>query len=116
MLIGPALIAIGLLYQRFGPSSTTETDTGVRRGSVVPPFVVAFALVAVVNSLGLVPSGLVDPAYDAARFLILIAVASLGLQASVRQMRAVGLSPLYAGMAIAAGLSVVALVLSIYVG
>lgn len=112
-LIGPVLVAVGVVYPLLvagpGDSGRPEMRKVIRS---VPLFVFGFIALAAMNSLGAVPQALGSAAYDAAKFMILMALVGLGLQTSVRRLRSVGLAPLWVGLTASVALSAVALTLS----
>jgi len=112
-LIGPVLVAIGVIYPLLlaapGDSGKIEVWKVLRS---VPPFVLGFIALAALNSLGAVPPVLGSAAYDVAKFAILMALVGLGLRTSLRRLRSVGLGPLWVGLTAAVALSAMALTLS----
>ena len=112
-LIGPVLVAIGVIYPLLlaapGDSGRIEVWKVMRS---VPLFVLGFIALAALNSLGAVPPVLGSAAYDVAKFVILMALVGLGLRTSLRRLRSVGLGPLWVGLAAAVALSAMALTLS----
>ena len=61
---------------------------GERAG--LPWFVVAFVLLVVANSLGVVPSALTEAAADASRAMLLCAIAALGVRTSIKALAELG--------------------------
>ncbi|MGO8833957.1 MAG: YeiH family protein [Roseiarcus sp.] len=83
----PAVFAITLVVAR----------TGERRTSVqpmLPGFLIAFALLVVVNSLGLLPHLLINWANDVSRWCLVTAIAALGMKTSFKALFAVGWRPI----------------------
>lgn len=56
----------------------------------VPGFLVAFAAIAAANALGLIPHGVAAAASDASRWLLVTAIAALGVRTSLKALGAVG--------------------------
>lgn len=113
-LMGPLIVAIGLLYVRSGAAqSKGNVEHASRLGflRLVPLFVIGFLTLAVANSVGLVPSAVGVTLSEAAKFLILLALVGVGLSTDLRQMSAVGLRPLYLGLGVAAFLAAFSLTL-----
>jgi uncharacterized membrane protein YadS len=77
----------------------------------VPPFVVAFVVLAVLRSLGLIDDGLASLLAIAAGFIILVGLAGIGLSTRVGSLMSAGVWPLILGAALVTSLSTTALVL-----
>jgi uncharacterized integral membrane protein (TIGR00698 family) len=77
LMLGPALLAIGFSARR-------ERGRGEVR--LVPWFLLGFAALAALRSLGLVPDVLLAPIHALATVLTLVAMAALGLGTDLRQV------------------------------
>jgi uncharacterized integral membrane protein (TIGR00698 family) len=98
----PAVLAITLVVSR----------TGERRASaqpLLPGFLIAFALLVLVNSTGLLPHFLIDLANDVSRWCLVTAIAALGMKTSFKALFAVGWRPI--GLMLAETLWIAILVL-----
>lgn len=71
-----------------------RTTGSARRRIVVPWFVVAFAAVAVVDALGLVPAAVANALRTTGTAAMTVAMAALGLKSSLRELATGGLRPL----------------------
>jgi uncharacterized integral membrane protein (TIGR00698 family) len=56
----------------------------------IPGFLLAFAAIAAANALGLIPPGLAAAASEASRWLLVTAIAALGVRTSLKALGAVG--------------------------
>lgn len=113
-LMAPLIIAIATWYSRSVHEQRAlagNPAARLRLLDAVPLFVVGFLAMAAANSMGAVPAVAGPILNDAARFLILMALAGVGLSTDVRQMRAVGLRPLYVGFVVATALALFSLTL-----
>ncbi|MDI3339250.1 MAG: putative sulfate exporter family transporter [Sphaerobacter sp.] len=114
-LMGPLLVLIGAVYlhARAGrrPTDRARQSRTRRARTVVPPFVLGFLGMALLNSLGLIPAPVAAAASEGARALVLAALAGVGLSTDLGQLRAVGLRPVYLGLAASLLLSVLTLLL-----
>ncbi|HET7775166.1 MAG TPA: putative sulfate exporter family transporter, partial [Azospira sp.] len=100
MLLVPFLLLLGGWLSRRG--------TGGRRERIaVPWFAVAFVALAGVNSLGIVPGGLVAALRLLGVLLLTAAMAALGLETTMARMRRAGLRPVLLGAALFAHLVLV---------
>ena len=105
-LMGGVIVLMGLLYA--GDGTGTAGSLGQRLKQSVPPFVLAFLGMCVLNTLGCVAwashqlgRDLVVDAQTAAKFLILVALAGVGLGTRFDAMRRIGLRPFWVGLATA---------------
>lgn len=73
-------------------------DSGDQTGKVprLPAFLVAFVALMLLNSSGWLPASLVTPLVSLASYLLILAVAALGLKTSVRGLTSLGVMPLAA--------------------
>ena len=101
-LMGGVIILMGVLYSGGGRS----VSLGERLKLSVPPFVVGFLAMCLLNTLGAVAwlsslSGrdLVVDAQTAAKFLILVALAGVGIGTRLDAMRRIGMRPFWVGLA-----------------
>jgi uncharacterized integral membrane protein (TIGR00698 family) len=97
----PAVFAISFLYARSGKGESAK--------ATLPMFLVGFAVLVVVNSVGLLPKVAVDLANDVSRWCLVAAIAALGMKTSFKALFAVGWRPI--GLMIAETLWIGALVL-----
>jgi len=81
-LLAPAVIVISLLISRNGGASSG--------GASLPGFLVAFAVLVAVNSLGWIPSSLQAPLEMLSRACLVVAIAAIGVKASFRELAASG--------------------------
>jgi uncharacterized integral membrane protein (TIGR00698 family) len=95
LMLGPLVLmlslSVGRTTQQEGNSTGTATGQGRRSlGRFVPWFIIGFLLLAILNSLGLLPPALLDPLRLAAGGLTAIAMAALGLGVEVRALGRAG--------------------------
>jgi len=90
MLLVPFLLVVGLLFRKRGSAEE-------RRALPVPWFAVMFVVLAGVNSLHVLPAGMVDALRLAGVLLLTAAMASLGVDTNVGRMKQAGIRPLLLG-------------------
>jgi len=110
-LMAPILFLIGFAVTR------RQGDIGLRRavGRSIPPFVVGFMAVALLNSIGALPAPVVSAFTGASRLLILGSLVAIGWSTRVADVRMVGIQPFLVGLAasiVLAGTTLGAVVLS----
>jgi len=96
MMLAPVVMALGLLAARRGGAAA---GAGARRAKApVPWFVLGFVGVVAVNSIVPVPAEVRAAAGLATTVLLSMALAALGLEASIAKLRAKGARPLLLGL------------------
>jgi uncharacterized membrane protein YadS len=71
-----------------------RTDPAQQRVALLPGFLVAFVALAALNGFHLVATQLSSILIEASKWLLVIAVAALGMKTSLREMLAVGATAL----------------------
>lgn len=103
-LMAPLIVIIALWWPRTEAASTSEVGRGVR--AAVPLFVVAFLLLAVLRTQGAITVEQAAVMSEPSKVFVLVALAAIGLQIRLTELRSVGPRPLLAGLAAAALLAV----------
>src|SRR5580658_4664269 len=75
------------------PSSLPEQARKARARATLPGFLIAFALLVLANSFGLIPHLLIDLANDVSRWCLVTAIAALGMKTSFKDLFAAGWRP-----------------------
>ncbi|WP_368645109.1 YeiH family protein [Alkalibacterium putridalgicola] len=98
--------------------SRVESDLRKKRtiSSTFPWFILGFITLAVINSLGFIPSVVTDIAKDASRFLMIAALASIGLKTNINEMKKSGFAPMLHGFIISALVVIVAITVEYFMG
>lgn len=97
----PAVFAIAFVLSRTGGAAAGAAPR-------LPAFLLAFAVLVVVNSFGLIPRPVVAGAEDVSRWCLVTAIAALGMKTSFKDLFAVGWRPI--GLMLAETLWIAALV------
>ena len=108
-LMGGVIVAMGLAYSRSGDAAGAASVGWAKRlKQSLPLFVVGFLFLALLNTLGAVTALSKATGQDipkalqlVVRFLILVALAGVGLSTRFEAMRKTGLRPFYVGLATA---------------
>ena len=79
---------------------TANADRKVNLMKVVPWFIGGFLLLAAVNSVGLIPAGASVVIKSASKFLMVTALAAIGLNTSLLDFKRAGLAPMFYGITI----------------
>ncbi len=104
-LMAPLIVLIAWWWQR--RAETGDVSGGIRKA--VPLFVLGFIALALLRTVGIIDSGLAALLDELARACILVALAGVGLSTRLREMRAIGPAPLYAGFGTSVLLAAVSL-------
>ncbi|MBA2718436.1 MAG: putative sulfate exporter family transporter [Chloroflexi bacterium] len=94
-LMAPLLLGIAWAWHR-RTGEAGDTRAGLRRA--VPLFVLGFLVLSALRSVGAIDAGLAASLEGVARALILVALAAVGLNVRLEDLRAVGPKPLLVGL------------------
>lgn len=86
LMLAPVVLVVALTLRMI----TAPDAVGTRRPPLVPTFVVGFVILAGLGSAGLLPELVVDIASEASRWLLLAAIASVGLKTLPQDILKVG--------------------------
>jgi uncharacterized integral membrane protein (TIGR00698 family) len=107
LFMAPVIVILSSAHvmRRDGTGRAADGGKGTGAGSkwktlrtAFPVFVLGFLGMAVLNSLGAFTPALRQGVGEASRFLILVAIAGVGLETNIASMRRIGLRPFYAGL------------------
>jgi uncharacterized integral membrane protein (TIGR00698 family) len=115
-MMGGVIVVIGLIYARGAGGATADRSDGAgerpgwsRLRQSIPGFVLGFLLLALLNTLGVIAwagsvigRDLSQVLQVLSRFLILVALAGVGLSTRLSAMRRIGATPFLVGFATAA--------------
>jgi len=117
-LMAFVIVGIGLLYARWGESGKTSVPFAKRIQQSVPLFVLGFLLMALLNTVGvfqwlagLTGRNVTSDLTQVAVFLILMALAGVGLGTKAATVRNIGLKPFLIGLLTASSTSAVSILL-----
>jgi uncharacterized integral membrane protein (TIGR00698 family) len=110
-----APVILGFSWLHFRKRRGGEPGPGgggrVKLAQAVPLFILGFLAMAVLNSLGAFPPDVRKAIQTVSQFLIVCALAGVGLETHVGAMRKIGFRPFYAGLCAAAFMAVVSFAL-----
>ena len=107
LFMAPVIVVLSTWYLRRGQGSGVTGRTGISLKSAVPGFVLGFVAMAVLNSLGVFPPMALDLIRTASSWLIVVALAGVGLETNLASLKAIGFRPFYAGLCAASFMAVV---------
>jgi uncharacterized integral membrane protein (TIGR00698 family) len=82
----PVVLVLSLLFRRNG-------DAAGHKPPLLPMFLVGFAILVAINSLGLIPKPVVQFSSDLSRWCLVVAIAALGVKTSFHQLAQLGWRP-----------------------
>lgn len=105
-----ALIEINLKKKAaLAKGSSANMKANVKLTKIFPWFILGFVALAIVNSFGVIPAVISQGAKDISKFLMVAALAAIGLNTSFRDMKKSGIKPMVHGFIISALVVVVAI-------
>ena len=116
----PTVVFFSYIAQRMkqrelqAKSKAGKAPGKVSLGEIFPYFIVFFIVAAIVNSVGLVPSGIGLFLKGASKFLMVMALAAIGLKTDLGKVRDAGLLPMLHGFIISALVVVVSLGVQVF--
>jgi uncharacterized integral membrane protein (TIGR00698 family) len=112
-----ALIQVNLKKKE---ALTADQNTVIRNNvnffTLFPWFILGFLALAVINSLGIIPATVSSALKDISKFLMIAALAAIGLNTSFKEMRKSGFGPMLHGFIISALVVIVALAVEFFMG
>jgi len=99
-----------------GAVSESELKTNLRLSKIFPWFILGFLAMAVIASILPIPGQVVSSTKTISKFLMVCALAAIGLNTSFSDMKKAGVRPMIHGFIISALVVVVALVVEIFMG
>ena len=100
----PVVFAIAMVLARMG------AEQGAKRAPMVPAFLLGFAALVAINSLGVIPAIIGAALNDVSRWCLVAAIAALGMKTSFKDLAAAGWRPI--GLIVTETLWIAALVLA----
>lgn len=111
LAIIPTVVTFALLYANMKRKEGKAADgtSKVNFKTLVPWFILWFVALAIVNSTGIVPKWLSATSKDTGKFLMVAALAAIGLNTDFREMKKAGVNPMFHGFIISALVVIVAI-------
>ncbi len=109
LFMAPVIVVLSSIHmaKTRGGDCASSKLASVSLKTAVPGFVLGFLAMAILNSLGLFPPIVLDAVKIASAWLIVIALAGVGLETNVASLRSIGFRPFYAGLCAATFMAVV---------
>ncbi len=115
-IIPTVLVFAGIHLRLEAKKGNTVSGGKVNIMSLFPWFIVWFVALAVVNSFGIIPVALSSAAKELSKYLMVSALAAIGLNTSVKEMKGAGIAPMIHGFIISALVVIVAITVEYAMG
>lgn len=116
----PTVIAFALinahLKRREAGANGGEVKAKFSLTKIIPWFILGFLALAVINSFGVIPASVGSGMKDISKFLMVAALAAIGLNTSFKDMKKSGFAPMLHGFIISALVVVVAIAVEYFMG
>lgn len=118
----PTVLAFSLLNARLkrrdaiATGRTEDTAHRLSISSIIPWFILLFIGMAVINSFGFIPATLSIALKDISKFLMVAALAAIGMNTDFNEMKKSGINPMIHGFIISALVVIVALAVEFAMG
>ena len=118
LAIIPTVLVFTFVNMRLKAKTNAASGEGkkVNVWSLFPWFIVGFLALAAINSLGLIPAAVSAGAKSLSKFLMVSALAAIGLNTSFRDVKKSGFAPMMHGFIISALVVVVAIAVEWFMG
>lgn len=115
LAIIPTVVVFYHIYEK---NMTTTRVKGPKSKyfALFPWFILAFVFMSVLNSLGFIAPSLSSSLKDMSRFLMVAALASIGLSTNFKELKKAGMAPMFHGLIISTLVVVVAFMVIYFTG
>lgn len=116
----PTVIAFALinthLKRREAGANGEQVKAKFSLNKIIPWFILGFLALAVINSFGVIPASVGSGMKNVSKFLMVAALAAIGLNTSFKDMKKSGFAPMLHGFIISALVVVVAIAVEYFMG
>jgi uncharacterized integral membrane protein (TIGR00698 family) len=116
LFMAPVIVVLSAWYLRRGQGAGGRGQGKIPIKNAVPAFVLGFVAMAVLNTLGVFPPAALVAIKTASSWLIVVALAGVGVETNLASLRTIGFRPFYAGLCAAAFMAVVSFGLIVALG
>ncbi len=117
LAIIPTVLVFTFVNLRLKRKNNVTTDSKkVKIGKLFPWFIAGFVALAIVNSTGVIPAEISATAKSVSKFLMVSALAAIGLNTSFKDMKKSGINPMIHGFVISALVVIVAIGVEWFMG
>ncbi|WP_366923495.1 YeiH family protein [Metallumcola ferriviriculae] len=110
------IIPIALIFAVIGAAGRKGSGVKVPWKQVFPWFIIWFLAASMLNTFGIIPAKTVPFAHKLAKFMIVTALAAVGLKADFRKMLSTGIKPMLLGMIVWFSVAVTSILVQLILG
>ena len=96
----PTVLVFAYIGTRIKQKELKEANNGQKVNLIIPWFIGGFLLLAILNSVGLIPVAASGVIKNTSKFLMVTALAAIGLGTSITDFKKAGLKPMFYGITI----------------
>ena len=115
----PTVLIFALIHIRLKQKEAVDNGTDrikIRWKSITPWFIFGFTGLAAINSFGVIPEAVSGMMKDLSKFLMIAALASIGLNTNFKEMKGSGISPMIHGFIISVLVVIAAIAVEYMIG
>ena len=114
----PTVVIFSLINAHIKAKNDINANTKkkVKISSLLPWFIVAFIAMAILNSIGFIPPAVSASLKNLSKFLMVAALAAIGMNTNFREMKKSGINPMLHGFIISALVVIVAIIVEYFIG
>ncbi|MDO5576892.1 MAG: putative sulfate exporter family transporter [Fibrobacter sp.] len=119
----PTVVIFSLINARLKRKAAVTSDSTVVNSkpkinflTLIPWFILGFLVLAAINSFGIIPVAVSDAAKETSKFLMVAALAAIGMNTDFKEMKESGINPMIHGFIISALVVVVAIAVEYMIG
>ena len=114
----PTVIVFAFVNIRLKRKAAAENSAALRLNvkSIIPWFILGFLALALLNSAGFIPAALAEGMKEVSKFLMVAALAAIGLNTNFTDMKKSGIAPVVHGFIISALVVIVAIAVEYMMG
>lgn len=114
----PTVVIFSLINARIKAKNDINANTKkkVKISGLLPWFIVAFIAMAILNSIGFIPPAISASLKNLSKFLMVAALAAIGMNTDFREMKKSGINPMLHGFIISALVVIVAIIVEYFIG
>lgn len=119
LTIIPVVLIFSVINARLsnrGSDGRESTKEKVNITSLFPWFILAFVAMAIINSLGFIPITVSTSMKSISKFLMVSALAAIGMNTDIREMKKSGINPMVHGFTISALVVIVSITVQYFMG
>lgn len=110
----PTVLVFSIISQRKKADSSKGQEVGVKISSIFPYFILGFLALSLINSFGFISESLAHSLKTLSKFLMVVALGSIGLNTSFKDLQKSGINPMVHGFVISLLVVVVALLVQVF--